>query len=728
MRASIRSLASVTAFCSALALPSPASEVPALLHEEDRVHIPAAYAHASHVCLKGDHLLVLAARGYDAENDAWALLHYRKQTGTWQFIEEVVVDPYDSFQDTWSYEDLACNDQLAAMSTPAGSSYAVELVGSRWQATPVAGSASGTAVFGGTAAFSTNTPAPVTIVFIAKDASGTWGEPSLAIGNPGFAGIEDFSGPQSFSFAGNQIAAASGNYLAGGRHGPLVDDTEVFDLVSGQWQLTTLPDRQYDSAAIGDEVALAMQSWTVPGEVAAYYSRSATGDWTVKLSLTSAERFDGIQQVRFMNDRAFALAAGAVVMFERQTDRLYRHRATIDLADATEDEFWLQSYDVDGNRLAAVGGDGSTIYLFTISTPLPEPTVFQETFEGASPSEWEPWGKTDWRVVGAGPSHAYRQRNIEGNARTILQTLEGADQAIQADLRILSVDGPTPWAGLMVRYTDSNNFYYLLVNAASIQIRRNIDGAFEPIARVPFALTLGHTYRFRLEAIGTRIRAFLNGELVAEAVDDAHPRGKVGLAMWRTVSEYDNVFASSSPQRELFADPFPQPCCGGFRERPWTAIPADRWTVVPSGTEFVYRQASTSGVAYAINGGPTADQIVSAAVRPRAFNADSEGFAGVVARHADESNYYYGVLSDDGRISLRKVVDGVVTILDEASFPVTANVAHTVRLEAIGSSIRMYVGRWLYLEAEDGALPTGNYGLITNNAAADFDNVKAIRP
>lgn len=714
--------------CAALALPSLAQSRPADLHEAERVQIPAPYRFASHACLKNDHLLVVARREHDFNQQAWVLLHFQKLSGTWQFVEEVVADPVELGQDIWSNEDLACNDQLVAMSTPAGSSYVAELVGSRWQATPVLGSASGADVYGATAAFSTNTLAPVTIALVTKTASGAWSEPSFAVGNPGYSGFEDFSGPLSFSFAGHQIAVASGDYRAGGQQGPIVSDTQIFDRVNGQWQLATLPAKQYDSAAIGDEVALSMRSWTVPGEVAAFFSRSASGDWTVKHSLISAERFNRFEQIRFMNKRAFALTEGAIVMFEQETDRVYRHRATLDLADATANEFWLRSYDVDGNRVAAVGGDEATIYLFKIPTPLPEPVLLQERFEGTNPADWEPWGKTDWRVVGAGPSHAYRQRNIEGNARAILQTFEGTDQAIQTDLRILSMEGPTPWAGLMVRYTDPNNFYYLLVNATSIQIRRNVHGTFGPIARAPFTLTLGHTYRFRLEAIGTRIRAFLNGELVAEAIDDTHPSGKVGLTMWRSVSEYDNVIATSSPQRELFVDPFPQPCCGGFRERPWTVAPANQWTIVPSGTEFVYRQASTSGVARAINGGPTGDQVVSATVRPRKFKANSQGFAGVIARYKDESNHYYGVLLNNGRISLRKVVNGVVTTLDEASFPVTANVSHTVRLEAVGSSIRMYVGRWLYLEAEDDALPTGNYGLITNNASADFDNVKAIRP
>ena len=46
----------------------------------------------------------------------------------------------------------------------------------------------------------------------------------------------------------------------------------------------------------------------------------------------------------------------------------------------------------------------------------------------------------------------------------------------------------------------------------------------------------------------------------------------------------------------------------------------------------------------------------------------------------------------------------------------------------VGSSLRFYVNDTLMAEAQDATLPTGRYGLITFNAAADFDNFRAIRP
>jgi hypothetical protein len=129
-----------------------------------------------------------------------------------------------------------------------------------------------------------------------------------------------------------------------------------------------------------------------------------------------------------------------------------------------------------------------------------------------------------------------------------------------------------------------------------------------------------------------------------------------------------------------------------------------------------------------VNGGPTQDQIVSATVVPIQFNASGRGFAGVIVRHTNQSNYYYGVLTDDDRVSLRKVVNGVVTVLDETPYAVATNTSYNVRVEAIGSWIRMYVGGWLMVERQDDSLKTGKYGLVTNDASATFDKFRAIQP
>jgi pectate lyase len=141
----------------------------------------------------------------------------------------------------------------------------------------------------------------------------------------------------------------------------------------------------------------------------------------------------------------------------------------------------------------------------------------------------------------------------------------------------------------------------------------------------------------------------------------------------------------------------------------------------------VFRQSVANGDARAVHGGPTGDQIVTADIRPASFHA-SGGWAGLMARYVDTRTYYYVFLHSSGKASLRRWINGRITVLDEAPFTVTAGTSYRVRMEAIGSSLRLYVNGRLLAEAVDAAIPQGRYGLVTYRAAAEFDNFIATRP
>ena len=197
--------------------------------------------------------------------------------------------------------------------------------------------------------------------------------------------------------------------------------------------------------------------------------------------------------------------------------------------------------------------------------------------------------------------------------------------------------------------------------------------------------------------------------------------------MFRARTDYDNVIVTSSPQTLLLTDIFVNQ---GSTQRPWTSTPANAWSVVSpnAGSDGVYRQSLLTGTPRAVNGGPTRDQIVSAIVRPQAFNAAvANAFVGLMARHVDTNNHYYVALFRD-RAALRKRVNGVHSSIKEVPFTVTPGVAYRARFEAIGSSLRLYINDTLVAEGVDAALPTGRYGLITFDATADFDSFRAVRP
>jgi pectate lyase len=79
-------------------------------------------------------------------------------------------------------------------------------------------------------------------------------------------------------------------------------------------------------------------------------------------------------------------------------------------------------------------------------------------------------------------------------------------------------------------------------------------------------------------------------------------------------------------------------------------------------------------------------------------------------------------------VSIRKLVNGSITVLASTALPVQVGTWYSLRIEAIGSKLRAYVNGALVLEADDSSHPRGATGLLTYRAAADFDDYRAIQP
>ena len=62
-----------------------------------------------------------------------------------------------------------------------------------------------------------------------------------------------------------------------------------------------------------------------------------------------------------------------------------------------------------------------------------------------------------------------------------------------------------------------------------------------------------------------------------------------------------------------------------------------------------------------------------------------------MVRYTDPSNYYYVSLRTSNELSLRKVVNGVITELDRLPFTIQLNQRYRVRIEAIGTKLVVYV-------------------------------------
>jgi hypothetical protein len=80
-------------------------------------------------------------------------------------------------------------------------------------------------------------------------------------------------------------------------------------------------------------------------------------------------------------------------------------------------------------------------------------------------------------------------------------------------------------------------------------------------------------------------------------------------------------------------------------------------------------------------------------------------------------------------MDIRRVSSYAETILITSSAPViAANTWYTVRLSAVGSNLNAYLNGVLILTAADATYPSGEIGLQTDSATAQFDDVTVTTP
>ena len=219
---------------------------------------------------------------------------------------------------------------------PAGPSYVVEVTSAGWQATRLEGldQGSNAEVHGNTVAIAGEWRSPTTVALVRKNAAGQWANVSYAVGNPGSRSHSpEIAGPHKAWVAATEIGATGDEYEPAGQPEDDISDVQVFDLIGGSWRVTTLPRRNSPhGAVINDRLALQMDEWTEPGDIASYFVRDAAGAWTVQHSLLSDEHTSPFDAV-FTGDGAFASISGPnggeIAVFRREAQGRYRHEATL---------------------------------------------------------------------------------------------------------------------------------------------------------------------------------------------------------------------------------------------------------------------------------------------------------------------------------------------------------------------------------------------------------------
>jgi hypothetical protein len=119
------------------------------------------------------------------------------------------------------------------------------------------------------------------------------------------------------------------------------------------------------------------------------------------------------------------------------------------------------------------------------------------------------------------------------------------DQIVQTRAKGVSfAPGGERWFGLLARYRDERNYYFLTVrNTNTVSLRMLVNGTAVVLDTATLPVALGQWYTLRLEAIGDRVRRYVNGNLLVEATDSTHESGTYGAMVYRTDARYDDFTA-----------------------------------------------------------------------------------------------------------------------------------------------------------------------------------------
>lgn len=649
------------------------------------------------------------------------VVFHRSSSGEWQ-LTQTLADEYVIFNSDEHFanpRDLVLENGVAAFSTNSGL-HIFELVGSTWVPRSVVNAPPGSPfdlAFDGTTLLAWNGACSPAATAFTRQSGGSWAATGELGGNYQCSEDEDAYIERSLAVSGSRaLVYETGATLPGSEN----DRVHVFERAGGAWQFAgPLPAPSPPDPLYGWALALRGDEALISGNGTHIYRHGASG-------FTEAGK---IPLLVWALDRPFAYSleigtqlslqtypgpstANDVAVLQPNSAGGYDHVAT--LAGA----FDQRSLNISGRRVVTTGGGPVAVYDLP-QTFTPTTSTVQD-FEN---------GTTGWTALAGqfavaqrGSTHVYRQSSLTGDAVAV-NSADMKTTLITADVRPTQFDGDTRWVGLMARYIDENNHYYLTIRGNnSVSIRKKVNGVITDLRTYWPPVELGTNYRVAFEAVGNRLTYYLNGERIIDAYDQDNslPHGKAGVRTYRATADFDNVIITPVPLQELGGGPY-------YSDISYFDVVDGSWT---TGGIFDVNQASADGDARILHGGATDDQVVSVTARINGIGTQTTGshWVGAMVRYTDPSNYYYVTLRTSNELSLKKMVNGVITELARTTLTVQQGQPYRLRIEAIGTKLLVYLNDEVRLQAVDSSHTQGRSGLVTYRAAAAFSKYHSWQP
>lgn len=313
----------------------------------------------------------------------------------------------------------------------------------------------------------------------------------------------------------------------------------------------------------------------------------------------------------------------------------------------------------------------------------------------------------DWRIVDDGDRQGPSQWQLDGEALAQVGSIYGTGGGSFGDAGstgTAAVAGDSSWTdyrlrvrlraddddmiGLLLRYRDRDNCYRLTFDAqrTTRRLTRRAGGALATLWEESAGFDPGVPFTVTFEAVGERLRAYVDGALIFDLTDAAGPAsGGCGLFAAANDSARFEWVSVTGPPLDSFAD-------------------------------FAADEAAAGSTAGAATWG---DYVLSLRLR-----SSTPGAMGASFRHADTRNFYRFSVSTTYR-RLERCTAGRYKVLwsDRNGVAVDTEVALTIA--AVGSELRCYIAGVPVCVVTDTAHPTGAIALYAaGNPGVSFRSLR----
>jgi hypothetical protein len=194
-------------------------------------------------------------------------------------------------------------------------------------------------------------------------------------------------------------------------------------------------------------------------------------------------------------------------------------------------------------RIDELNGGGMNMGQIWSFTTAGNPPLFVDTFESGSADQWTPLSGA-WGVTADG-SNVFAQTSASGDARASAGSAAWTNQVVEAKVKVTAFNGSNRFVAVFARFQNPSNSYFVALRSnGTLELKRVVNGAATAMVTRQLAVSPGVWYTVKLEAIGSALRAYVDGVLQASATDTRFPSGKIALGTSFATAEFDDVIVT----------------------------------------------------------------------------------------------------------------------------------------------------------------------------------------